>query len=167
MEKDETERTGRENDCLHDENRIVITLRRPASAPSMSEILRKEQPEEMSVQEKDIICMLTDEEPPLPYPTHPLKLAYGPDAQEYEIPDEAREETLRLLYPFAECPKLDDVLYDIHQRDSFVARDYRVIRERNRNMLVSPFFPSTGGTVLDWLQDASELESTRKCRKRQ
>ena len=150
MEKDETERTGRENDCLDDENRIVITLRRPASAPSMGEILRKEQPEEMSVQEKEIICMLTDEEPPLPYPTHPLKLAYGPDAQEYEIPDEAREETLRLLYPFAECPKLDDV-----------------IRERNRNMLVSPFFPSTGGTVLDWLQDASELESTRKCRKRQ
>ena len=81
MEKDETERTGRENDCLDDENRIVITLRRPASAPSMSEILRKEQPEEMSVQEKDIICMLTDEEPPLPYPTHPLKLAYGPDAR--------------------------------------------------------------------------------------
>ena len=47
MEKDETERTGRENDCLDDENRIVITLRRPASAPSMGEILRKEQPEEM------------------------------------------------------------------------------------------------------------------------
>ena len=59
------------------------------------------------------------------------------------------------------------MLYDIHQRDSFVARDYRVIRERNRNMLVSPFFASTGGTVLDWLQDASELEATRKCRKRQ
>lgn len=111
----------------------------------------------MSTPEKDMLCIIQDEEPPLDYPLHPLKMSYGPDAQEYEIPPEAREAVLRQLYPFNPCPKLTERRLDIHEQKEFVIQDFRVIRERNRNFLVSPYYPRSGGMVVDWMPIDQDL----------
>jgi hypothetical protein len=50
-------------------------------------------------------------------------------------------------------PALDARRYDLHERKDFTVREYRVIRERNRNFLVSPYYPRSGGMVVDWMQE--------------
>ncbi len=50
-------------------------------------------------------------------------------------------------------PALDARRYDLHERRDFTVREYRVIRERNRNFLVSPYYPRSGGMVVDWMQE--------------
>jgi len=107
--------------------------------------------QEMSMPEKEMLCVIQNEEEPLEYPLHNLPMAYGPDAQEYEIPPEARESVLEQLYPFKPCPKLTDKRFDLHEQKPFHVSDYRVIRCRNRNMLVSPYYPRSGGMVVDWM----------------
>ena len=113
--------------------------------------------EVMSVPEKDMLCLIQKEEEPLEFPLHNLPMAYGPDAQEYEIPPEARESVLEQLYPFKPCPKLTEKRFDIHEQKEFIINDFRVIRERNRNFLVSPFYPHSGGMVVDWLPIDNEM----------
>jgi hypothetical protein len=108
-------------------------------------------PGEMSLPEKDLLCLILNPEPPLPFPLHPLTMARGPEAQEYEIPQEKRLKILRDLYPFFPTPTLDTRIFDLHQQSHFMVREFRVIRERNRNILVSPYYPQSGGTVLDWI----------------
>ncbi|MBO7741402.1 MAG: hypothetical protein J6S21_02505, partial [Victivallales bacterium] len=108
-------------------------------------------PAEMSLMEKQVLEIILPEAPPLPFPTRPMKMAYGPDALEVLIPAEERGRILQQLYPFHSCPALDEIMYDIHQQRFFPVCEYRVIRERNRNMLVSPDYPNTGGMVVDWM----------------
>lgn len=104
----------------------------------------------MSEPEKELLTMILPEEAPLPYPLHPLKMAYGPDSLEYEIPLEKKAEVLKALYPFVSCPEMTEERFDIHEQKNFFVKDFRVIRERNRNMLVSPYFPTSGGMLIDW-----------------
>ena len=87
----------------------------------------------------------------LPFPTRPLLCCNDETVEEYVIPDEAREEVLAMLFPGEPVPALDDVLYDLHEGKTFIVRDYRVTWERGRNWLASPYYPSSGGTVIDWL----------------
>jgi|GEM_PF-1041539 len=134
------------------DQRVVLTMRKKTNK-SLKEQLAETKPTEMSPQEKDMLCILLPETPALSFPTRELEMAYGPNATEYVIPDEKREEVLKALFPFETCPGLEDTLFDIHERKYFKTKEYRVIRERNRNMLVSPYFPSSGGMVVDWLPD--------------
>lgn len=145
--------------CLSQGSRVLQEAREDAP-PLFFEVFepcsgRKESyppaPGEMSLPEKDLLCLILTAEPPLPFPLHPLKMASGPETQEYEIPQERRQQILRQLYPFLPIPSLDTRFFDLHQQTSFVAREFRVIRERDRNILVSPYYPQTGGTVLDWI----------------
>ena len=106
----------------------------------------------MSLPEKSILCQLIHEAPPLKYPLRPLPMAHGPDAQEYVIPEADREDVLRSLYPFMSCPALSDLRFDLHESAFFQVKDYRVIRELGRNFIVSPYYPSSGGMVIDWLE---------------
>ena len=86
----------------------------------------------------------------LPFPTRPLKV--GDDiVEEYIIPDDKKQEVLEQLYLFDPVPSLDDTLFDLHEGKTFTVRDYRVTWERGENWLVSPYYPSSGGTVIDWL----------------
>jgi hypothetical protein len=39
-------------------------------------------------------------------------------------------------------------------------RDYRVIWENGQNLLVSPYYPSSGGTVIDWMPPDFEDEDS-------
>lgn len=102
-----------------------------------------------------------DEEPieeKLPYETRPLYFPDGTSVEEFIIPDEDREYVLELLYPFTPVPKLTDVLYDMHADKTFTVRDFRVTWEHGMNYLVSPYYPESGGTVIDWIDEDSWVD---------
>ena len=86
----------------------------------------------------------------LPFPTRPLKVRGG-TIEEYVIPDDKKEEVLKQMYPFVHVPSLDDELYDLHENKRFFVKDYRVVREGNMDLLVSPYYPNSGGSVIDWM----------------
>lgn len=136
---------------------ILMTAKVPFGTP-MKEYLRETNPKEMSVHEKDVLCALLAEAPELPYPLEELPLAYGKPAFSYKIPEDKRAEILKALFPFVTCPDLEDVFFDLHESKFFKAKEYLVIRERNRNMLVSPYYASTGGMVVDWVPEDSVEE---------
>jgi hypothetical protein len=86
----------------------------------------------------------------LPFPTKPLKL--GKDiVEEYIIPDDKKLEVLRQLYFFDDEISLDEERFDLHEGKKFFIRDFRVTWEHGQNWLVSPYYPSSGGTVIDWM----------------
>jgi len=89
----------------------------------------------------------------LPYQTRPMYFPTGASVEEFIIPDEDRELVLEQLYPFSPVPKLTDVMYDIHAEKTFVVREFRVTWEHGMNFLVSPYYPESGGTVIDWWDD--------------
>jgi hypothetical protein len=86
----------------------------------------------------------------LPYQTRPLYFPNGASVEEFIIPDEDRELVLEQIYPFSPIPKLTDVMYDIHADKKFMVKDFRVTWEHGMNYLVSPYYPESGGTVIDW-----------------
>jgi hypothetical protein len=69
---------------------------------------------------------------------------------EYEIPEECKAGVLKKMYPFVDCPKMDDKRYDHCEGEAFIVRDFKVVRENEANYLVSPYYHNSGGTVLDW-----------------
>ena len=94
----------------------------------------------------------------LPFPTRPLKV--GDDfVEEYIIPHDKKQEVLEQLYLFDPVPSLDEELFDLHEGKTFIVRDYRVTWEGGQNWLVSPYYPSSGGTVIDWVPaDAAQAD---------
>ena len=95
----------------------------------------------------------------LPFPTRPLKVQGG-TVEEYIIPDDQKEEVLRHLYIFDDpIPSLDEQLYDLHEGKLFTVRDFMVVWDNGHNFLVSPYYPSSGGSVIDWMPaDFAECE---------
>ncbi|HEX5838519.1 MAG TPA: hypothetical protein VFY26_11865 [Anaerolineales bacterium] len=94
----------------------------------------------------------------LPYPTQPLYLPDGSFVEEFLIPEEDKEIVLAQLYPFSPIPQLTDVLYDLHADKTFVVKDFRVTWEHGMNYLVSPYYPESGGTVIDWMDEGSWID---------
>lgn len=89
----------------------------------------------------------------LPYPTRPMRFPNGSSVEEFIIPEEDKEIVLDQLYPFSPVPKLTDTMLDLHADKSFVVRDFRVTWEHGMNYLVSPYYPESGGTVIDWVDE--------------
>ena len=85
----------------------------------------------------------------LPFPTQPLSTLYG-DTVEYLIPDGQKEKILKRLYPFGEPPAMTQTLMDIHENKEFVVKDFKVVQQGDYVLLVSPYFASSGGSVVDW-----------------
>jgi hypothetical protein len=103
----------------------------------------------------------TDENPieeKLPYPTKPMYFPDGSSVEEFIIPDEDREIVLAQLYPFSPIPKLTDEVEDLHSGKKFLVRDFRVTWEHGMNYLVSPYYPESGGTVIDWVDEGSWVD---------
>lgn len=105
----------------------------------------------MSEEEKRILRVFIPESDPLDYPTAVLHLSDGTDVMEYLLPPQDKEKLLAELYPFADAPNIDDEAFDLHEDRSFRISDYKVIREDNRNYLVSPYYANSGGMVIDWI----------------
>ena len=85
----------------------------------------------------------------LPFPTRPL-LVGAVLVEEYCIPDHHKADVLDWLYPFHPVPKLEDHMLDLHEDRIFRVAEYRVTWEGGMNWLVSPYYPESGGTVIDW-----------------
>ena len=96
---------------------------------------------------------------PLPYPLSDLACSDGTVQKEYIIPDNAREAILEQLYFMEHVPSLEDTRFDLHEQKLFKVKDYRVIRWHGTNILASPYFPHTGGMVMDWMEPEN-LEDT-------
>jgi hypothetical protein len=94
----------------------------------------------------------------LPYPTRPMFFPNGASVEEFIIPEEDKEIVLEQLYPFSPIPKLTDVVYDLHADKTFMIREFRVTWEHGMNYLVSPYYPESGGTVIDWMDEDSWVE---------
>ena len=94
----------------------------------------------------------------LPYPTQPMYFPNGTSVEEFIIPDEDKEIVLAQLYPFSPIPNLTDEMYDLHADKNFIVKDFRVTWEHGMNYLVSPYYPDSGGTVIDWMDENSWVE---------
>jgi hypothetical protein len=93
---------------------------------------------------------LFNSEPRLSFPIRMAPASWG-DMEEYEIPTNQKAAVLKRLYPFDPVPKMDDVMFDLHAERTFRVSDFRVVRDCGMNMLVSPYYPESGGTVIDWM----------------
>jgi hypothetical protein len=88
--------------------------------------------------------------PRLSYPTRTV--AAGTAAiEEYIIPPEEKGRVLEAMYPFEPVPKLTDMMFDLHEEKPFQVREFRVVRGKSMDYLVSPYFFNSGGTVMDWM----------------
>ena len=100
--------------------------------------------------EKEIYMMMKRE--PMPELPYELKVHHTEefgDEHYYEIPEEDKQKVLDDLWPFMEKPALNSKCYDIHEEKVVNVKDYFVIRFNERNMIVSPCYFTSGGTVLD------------------
>ncbi len=86
----------------------------------------------------------------LPFPTRTVH-AVGGMIEVYVIPDEKKAEVLEELYPFIPIPCLDEEMYDVHEDKNFKVKDFCVTREGGMNLLVSPYYFKSGGSVIDWV----------------
>ncbi len=109
---------------------------------------------EMSLQEKAICLAIMGRKPELPYPLKEVECADGTVQRIYEIPDADKAKVLADLYSLSGAPSIDDALYDIHERKEFKVRDFLVIRWCEGNLLASPYFPQSGGMLVDWVAPA-------------
>ncbi len=88
--------------------------------------------------------------PRLSYPTRII--GSGTVAvEEYVIPEEDKARVLDKLYPFEPVPELTETMFDLHEEKLFQVRDYLVLRGQDMDLLVSPYFLNSGGTVIDWM----------------
>lgn len=92
-------------------------------------------------------------EPLLPFPLRTVETALGP-VEVYEIPEEQKAAVLEKLYPGHPIPKLESMMEDIHAEKTFRVKEFMVTREGGMNVLASPYYLESGGTVIDWIPAA-------------
>ena len=66
------------------------------------------------------------------------------------IPEGQKERVLKKLYPFGTPPAMAQTLMDIHEHKEFVVKDFKVVQQGDYVLLASPYFASSGGSVVDW-----------------
>ena len=93
----------------------------------------------------------------LPFPLRVEETGSGP-VEVYDIPDGQKAAVLKKLYPFRPIPSMDDVMEDIHAERTFRVGDFIVTREAGMNVLASPYYLESGGSVIDWqpVEDGEE-----------
>ena len=111
----------------------------------------KEMKLNISLLKKSICLAITGRQPELPYPLKNVKCADGTVQEIYEIPDADKAKVFAALYPFKEAPCIDDVMFDLHEQLPFWVHEFLVIRWQKGNLLASPYFPHSGGMLLDWI----------------
>jgi hypothetical protein len=86
----------------------------------------------------------------LPFPLKEVQTTQG-ILKIYDIPEDQKQVVLEKLYLFRPIPKLDKWMEDIHAEKLFQVREFIVAREGSMNVLASPYYPESGGTVIDWV----------------
>ncbi len=91
----------------------------------------------------------------LPFPSRTIVINGCEEIEEYQIPDDWKVKILKMLYPFKPLPDLSDTFEDLCEGKRFRVYDYKVIRRYGQLWLMSPYWISTGGQVIDWVQRRS------------
>ena len=112
----------------------------------------------LGLEERKMLMSAFGKEERLDYPTVLVEMSNGKVIEVYDIPESDREKVFRKLYAFEFPPGLDEIRLDIHSCKMFYIRDFLVTREGSGNFLVSPYYPESGGTVLDWI-DPNDSEN--------
>lgn len=87
-------------------------------------------------------------EPVLPYPLVP----FG-NCEEYQLPLESKASFFAENSHFGNRLCMTDTVFDLHSQKFFTLSDYKVIREREINYIVSPYYLEGGGTVIDFMPE--------------
>ena len=104
-----------------------------------------------SLYEKDIYCTAVEEQEKLPFPTHTVENDVFADEEVYDIPANRIEEALKKSWIFTDIPSINDERLDIHEDSVFKLKDIQIIRYNNRNIICSPYYFKSGGTILDFI----------------
>lgn len=90
--------------------------------------------------------------PRLPYGSRVVEwdASGAPAVEEIEIPESEKQAYLDEHFPFVPTPRLDEQRFDVRARKVFRVGDFRVIRKDNLNLMCSPYYWDSGGTILDW-----------------
>lgn len=86
----------------------------------------------------------------LPYPMKPLQVGED-ECMVYEIPEEDMPKVLNMVNPY-ERRNAEDLMFDELKGECFKWKQAIVIRHRNTNLLVSPFFAECGAN-LHWIRE--------------
>lgn len=89
-------------------------------------------------------------EPLIPFPLRTVQTTLGP-VEVYEIPEDHKGAVLEKLYPGHSIPRLETMMEDIHAEKTFRVKEFMVTREGGMNVLASPYYLESGGTVIDWI----------------
>ena len=108
-----------------------------------------------SKQEKELLTIVMNEEEPLQFKLERHIDDEFEDELYYIIPDDQKEEVFKKIWAFEGMPKMDDVLLDIHAEEFVKLKECFVIRWNKRNIIVSPHYFSTGGTLIDLVEEKS------------
>lgn len=117
---------------------------------------------ERSMNEKEIIRHIQNEEEKLPYDLqiHSTE-EFGGEAY-YVIPEKEKYECLKKCWPFIGCPKPSTKVLDIHSGETFPFKDAFIIRWENRNVVVCPDYFQTGGMCVDIVEPSENLSIVRR-----
>lgn len=85
-------------------------------------------------------------EKPLPFPLKQVT-EYS---QEYEIPMADKPAVLKKMDAL-NSGKMGEMRFCLHEEKLFKVDDFKVVRENDINYLVSPYYYSSGGTLIDWM----------------
>lgn len=114
--------------------------------------------EETSIQEKDMLIYISKDFPSMRKKLkYPLKPTEDGNDQEYVIPAKDLEKTLKLVCPFDMNFSPETEFMDIHESKLVKAKDLRIILCHGVNMIVSPYYDHSGGTLVD-LVDPERLD---------
>ena len=50
-------------------------------------------------------------------------------------------------------------MHCLHEEKNFRVSSFKVIREDNRNYLVSPYYAKSGGMVIDWMEPDEDVDA--------
>ena len=107
----------------------------------------------MSEKEKSIIREYVGKQPPLPFPLREVETNDGINVMMYDIPDDKVKAVLDQLYFLEPIPDFEDMILDLHENKKFKFKESKIIREDGYNFIVSPYYPISGGTILDFAED--------------
>ena len=107
----------------------------------------------MSEKEKSIIREYVGKQPPLPFPLREVETNDGINVMMYDIPDDKVKAVLDQLYFLEPIPDFEDMILDLHENKKFKLKESKIIREDGYNFIVSPYYPISGGTILDFAED--------------
>lgn len=114
--------------------------------------------EDWSSAEKKMLCSIMPEKPGLDYPLVDMELPNGQHELMYVVPPSKVYDEVVKSWPFIPAPKRGQVFHDLHSNRSVKVEECRIIRFNGRNIVVSPHYAESGGTVAD-LVDPAEVES--------